>query len=87
MEIYMDTMYPQGKILEAHLEGYVDFTEEEEEDFQALLKKEADEEELTDKEFERLKDYKEQIEKNSEIVVDDFEITDFGVFSWEDLIY
>lgn len=85
MEIYMDTIYPRGEISEAHLEGEIDFTEEEEKDFKTLLKKEADREELTEEEFERLENYKEDIREECHIVVDDFYVTDYGDFVWEDL--
>ena len=86
MEIYMDTMYLRGDISEAHLEGEINFTEKEEEDFKTLLKKEINEEELTEEEFERLEIYKEDIGKECHIVIDDFYITDYGDFVWEDLL-
>ena len=82
----MDTMYPRGDIYEAHLEGEIDFTEKEEEDFKALLTKEVNEEELTEEEFKRLEDYKEDIRNECQIVVDDFYVTDYGKFVWKDLL-
>ena len=86
MEIYMDTMYPRGEISEAHLEGEIDFTEEEEKDFKALLQKDVDGEELTEEEFERYEKYKEDIRNECQIVIDDFYVNDFGTFVWKDLL-
>jgi len=86
MEIYMDTMYPRGDIWEAHLEGEIDFTEKEEADFKALLQKEVDGEELSDEEFTRLENYKEDIRNECNLVIDDFQINDFGTFVWKDLL-
>lgn len=87
MKVYMDIGYMVGHLRYGHLEGNIHFSEEEEKEFQMLLNKEVDAEGLTDEEQDLLDDYKERILERCEIVVDDYELDDYGDFSWEDLLY
>ena len=87
MRVYMDIGYMVGHLRYGHLEGNINFSEEEEKEFQMLLNKEVDAEDLTDEEQDLLDDYKERILERCEIVVDDYELDDYGDFSWEDLLY
>ena len=87
MNIYMDLDYIRGYVRDAHLEGDIDFSEEEEKDFQTLLKKELDDEELTNEENDRLEEYKEEIIDSCELVVDWYDIEDKGDYHWEDCLH
>lgn len=87
MKIYMDVDYINGHLRYGHVEGDIDFTKEQEEEFQMLLKKEVNEEDLTDEEQDLLDDYKERICDHCEFVVDDYDVDDYGNFCWEDLLY
>lgn len=86
MEIYMDINWIRGHLNYGHFEGDVDFSKEEEKDFQMLLAKDLNDEELTKEEQDRLEDYKETIIDSSHIVIDDYEIDDSGEYEWEDLL-
>ena len=86
MNIYMDLDYIRGYVRDAHLEGDIDFSEEEEKDFQTLLKKELNDEELTNEENDRLEEYKDEIIDNCELVVDWYDIEDKGDYHWEDCL-
>lgn len=87
MNIYMELDYVTGRIGDAHLEGFICFSKEEQEDFQILLKKEdSNEEELTDEEINRLNKYKEKILGNCEFIIDWYDIEDYGGYHWEDCI-
>ena len=86
MNITMELGYVRGYIRDAHLEGDVDFSEEEEEDFQALLRKDLNDEELTEEEIDRLEGYKEEIICSCELVIDWYDIEDTGDYHWEDCL-
>ena len=86
MKIYMGLDYISGYLKSGHLEGGVDFSEEKEEDFQALLEKELNNEELTEEEMDRLNKYKKRIIGGCQIVVDDYKINDIGDYNWEDCL-
>jgi len=81
----MDMDYMIGHLRYGHVEGKVDFTEEEEKEFKELLKKEENFESLTEEESDKLEDYKETLLEHAIIKVDDYEIDDYGEFHWEDL--
>ena len=86
MKIWMDINEIDGYARFGHLEGEVDFSEEEEKDFQTLLKKEDNNEELTEEEKERLEHYKTDIEDSCyPPVIDDWEINSWGGIDWSDL--
>lgn len=87
MEIYMDIDDIRGTINYGHLEGEVNFSEEEEKDFQTLLTKELDDEELTEEEDDRLEKYKEIIINHSQFIIDDYDIYNPGEYCWKDLLY
>lgn len=82
----MDVDYISGHLNYGHVEGNINFTEEQEKEFQMLLKKEINGENLTDEEQDLLDDYKERIRDHCEFVVDDYDVDDFGDFCWEDLL-
>lgn len=86
MKIYMTVDFIKGYARYGHLEGEVNFSEEEEKDFRTLLNKEWNGEELTPEEAERLDNYKMDIDDNCGLVVDDWEIEDFGDYEWDDLL-
>lgn len=86
MEINMELDYVRGYIKDAHFEGVVHFSKEEEEDFQALLRKDLNDEELTEEEIDRLEGYKEEIIDSCELVVDWYDIEDTGDYHWEDCL-
>ena len=86
MEIYMDVTYVRATPYEAHLEGEIDFTEAEEEEFKTLLKKEIDGEELTDEEYDKLDSYKYEIREHGHVVIEDWYLDDWGDYRWEDLL-
>ena len=86
MKIYMDMDYIVGRLRYGHLEGEIDFTEEQEKDFKTLLKKELNKEEMTEEELDRLNGYKEDIRDCSEIIVDDWRIDGCGDYHWEELL-
>ena len=87
MKIHMGIGYMVGHLRYGHLEGTVNLTKEEEKEFKILLNKEFDAEELTSEEQDLLDDYKERVLEQCEYVVDDYELDDYGDFSWEDLLY
>ena len=82
----MDIDEINGHARYGHLEGEVNFSEEEEKDFQTLLKKEDNYEELTEEEQERLEKYKTDIEESCCPVVDDWEINSWNGINWSDLL-
>lgn len=82
----MDLDYVQGHIKDGHFEGKVNFSKEEEEDFQALLRKELNNEELTEEEIDKLEGYKEEIIGSCELVIDWYEIEDTDDYHWEDCL-
>ena len=86
MEIYLDMDYIIGKITGGHLEGYINFSKEEKEEFQNLLSKDLNDEKLTVEEDEKLDSYKEEILEHCRFVLDDFEIEDTGEYTWKDLL-
>lgn len=81
----MDIGYMVGH-LRGHVEGDIDFTKEQEEEFQMLLKKEFNEEDLTFLEQDILDLYKKRILDDCEIIIDDYELDNCDDFSWEDLL-
>ena len=83
----MDINWMRGHINYGHFEGEVNFSKEEKEDFQMLLAKDLNDEEITEEANDRLEKYKEIIIDQSHIVVDDYEIDDFGEYEWKDLLY
>lgn len=86
MKIFMYMDYLRGYLRYGHLEGEINFTEEEEKDFKILLKKELNKEEITEEELDRLNEYKEDIRDCSDIVIDDWRIEDYGDMNWEELL-
>ena len=86
MNIWMDVDEINGHIRYGHLEGEVDFSTEEEKDFQVLLKKENNGEELTKEEQERLENYKFDIEESCCLIPDDWEINYWDGINWSDLL-
>ena len=82
MKIDLALEYVMGYLKYGHIEGEVDFTEEEEKDFKTLLKKE----ELTDEEEKRLDIYKEKVMKSTKIIIDDYSLEDHGEPYWGDLV-
>ena len=86
MKIWMDIDEINGYARFGHLEGEVDFSEEEEKDFQTLLKKEDRNEELTEEEQERLDKYKNDVEESCYPVIDDWEIDRWDGLNWSDLL-
>ena len=86
MEINMDLDYITGRIKDAHLSGEVKFSRIEEEDFQTLLKKDLNEEELTEEEIDRLENYKEEIIASCELVIVWYDIDCMGDYHWEDCL-
>ena len=86
MNIWMNVDEINGYVKYGHLEGEVDFSEEEEKDFQILLKKENNGEELTEKEQERLKNYKTDIKNSCSLVVDECRINYWDGIEWRNLL-
>lgn len=78
--------YIRGYLRYGHREGEINFTEEEEKEFKELLKKELVGEELTNEEYDKLEGYKYEIEEQTSIIVDDFDIEDYGEYHWEDCL-
>lgn len=85
MKINVPIDYLRGYLRYGHLEGEVNMSSEEEKEFKTLLAKEL-EYEITKKEEEKLEEYKELIMENCEIVVDDYDIEDYGEFEWSEII-
>jgi hypothetical protein len=86
MKIFMYMDYIRGYLRYGHIEGEINFTEEEEKDFKTLLRKDLNNEKLTDEEADRLEGYKEDIEEHSDIVLDDWRAEDWGDYHWEELL-
>jgi hypothetical protein len=82
----MNMDYITGRVLDAHFEGKVRFSKEEEEDFRTLLKKELNYEELTKEENNRLEKYKKEIIDSCDLVLDWYDIEDTGEYHWEDCL-
>ena len=78
----MNMDYIRGHLRYGHLEGDVDFSEEQEKDFKDLLKKDF----LTEEELDRLDGYKEWIRDECQIKVDDWRVDDCGEYHWEELL-
>ena len=86
MKIDIPFDYIAGHLRYGHLEGEIELDPEAEKEFKELLKKELNDELLTEEETDKLEGYKEDIKENSHIVVDDFCIEDCGEYHWEDLL-
>ena len=86
MIVCIDMDYIRGHLRYGHLEGNIDFSEEEEKDFKDLLKRKFHKEDLTEEELDRLDGYKEWIRDECCVVVDDWAIDDCGEYHWEDLL-
>ena len=86
MKIWMDVDEIDAYARYGHLEGEVNFSAEGEKDFQILLKKENNGEELTEEEQERLENYKLDIEDSYCLVIDDWEINYWNGINWSDLL-
>ena len=86
MEIYMDINWIKVRINYGHFEVEIDFSEEEEKDFQMLLAKDLNGEELTKEESDQLEGYKNVIISESNFILDDYEIDDLGEYEWKDLL-
>lgn len=86
MKVFMYMDYLRGHLRYGHLEGEINFTEEQERDFKTLLKKELNKEEITEEELERLDGYKEDIQERSVVIVDNWRIDDCGDYHWEELL-
>lgn len=86
MKIFMYMDYIRGYLRYGHLEGEINFTEEEEKDFKTLLRKKLNHEKLTDEEADRFDGYKEDIKECSNIIVDDWRVEDCGDYHWEELL-
>lgn len=82
----MNLGYLVGHLRFGHFEGEVPFSEEEEKEFKELLKKDLDDELLTEEENNKLLDYKETIRDYCNIKADDYEIDDWGDCYWEELL-
>ena len=82
MKIDLALEYVMGYLSCGHIEGEVDFAEEEEKDFKTLLKKEK----LTNEEENRLNIYKKRIMKSTKIIIDDYSLEDYGEPYWGDLV-
>ena len=85
MKINIPLDYVVGYLRYGHLEGEIDFTEEEEKEFTELLIKES-KDTLTKKEEDKLEDYKYQITEFCHVVIDDYSLEDWGHPYWEDLL-
>ena len=85
MKFYMDMDYMVGHLRYGHIEGDIDFTEEEIKEFKELLKKDVQWDSLTEEESDKLEVYKERVLEHGSIKVDDYELDDYGGFHWEDL--
>lgn len=85
MKFYMDMDYMVGRLRYGHIEGDIDFTEEEIKEFKELLKKDVQWDSLTEEESDKLDVYKERVLEHGSIKVDDYELYDYGEFHWEDL--
>ena len=86
MKINIPIDWIMGHLRYGHLEGEVDMDPDAEKEFKKLLKKEIDDEPMTKEEWEKLDDYKEWIRDNCSIVIDDYEIDDYGDIEWGYLI-
>ena len=85
MKINIPLDYVSGYLRYGHLEGEVELDSEEEKEFKELLKKEKDEI-LTSEEEDKLKNYKEWIRNECNIIVDGYRIEDWGYPDWEVLL-
>ena len=86
MKVFMYMDYIRGHFRYGHLEGDVDFTEEEEKDFKSLLKKQINKDILTEEELDRLVGYKEIIKDETTVIIDDWRVDDCGDYHWEELL-
>ncbi len=86
MEIWADVDEIKGRVRYGHIEGEVNFSKEEEKDFQTLLKKEIEYEKLTEEEQERLDNYKIDIKESCGLVIDDWDIDYWTGIDWNDLL-
>ena len=86
MKVFMYMDYIRGHLRYGHLEGDVDFTEEEEKDFKNLLKRWLNKDILTEEELDRLEGYKEVITEETFIKIDDWRVDDCGDYHWEELL-
>ena len=86
MKIKLYAGYIYGYLRRGHFEGEINYSKEQEKEFKTLLKKEFNNEELTTEEEEKLDCYKEEVIDNSSIIIDDYDIEDWGEIEWEDLL-
>lgn len=86
MKINIPIDWIMGHLRYGHLEGEVNFTTEEENEFKSLLLAYRNEVPLTEDEEEKLEDYKEWVRDSCSIVIDDYEIDDYGDIEWGYLI-
>ena len=86
MKFYMDVDYIRGHLRYGHYEGEIDMDKEAEKEFKFLLKKDLNGDTMTEEEFNKLEEYKEWIEGETDIIVDDYEIDEIGECCWRDLL-
>lgn len=87
MKIDLPVDYIMGYLKYGHLEGVIELDPEAEKEFKELLKKDLNEEALTDEEQDKLQDYKESILDECKVVVDEYEIDGWGGVDWRDFLY
>lgn len=87
MKINLPVDYVMGHLRYGHLEGEIELDLEAEKEFKELLKRDLNGEALTDEEWDKLQDYKESILDECKIVIDDYEVDEWGEINWRDFLY
>ena len=87
MKINLPLDYIVGYLRYGHLEGEIDYTEEEEKEFKNLLKKSINNEnEMSDEEWDKLETYQEEIRDNCTVIIDDYCLEECGPCEWSALL-
>lgn len=85
MKINLPIDYIFGYIRRGHLEGEIDMSFEEENDFKTLLTNEMYNT-LSKEEKERLENYKELIIDDCDIVIDNYDLEDWKGINWNKIL-
>ena len=85
MKINIPIDWIRGYLRYGHFEGEIDIDPEAEKELKELIKKDVHHN-LSEEESDKLEDYKEWIRDECSIVIDDYDIEEYGDIEWDALL-